>query len=244
MRQEVPGHHARLAADVEQTDGLARAKVLSGCAELAGGPGGRRGGVVFLQAAAEGLADDQFLQRHTPGTQVGQSATQQGTGSQETGGEGGCIRSAGQELEQFLLHPRDERRGVAASKFNAAHLDLAALEQAKVAVGDRDAGIAAGGEEGHPAVDAVQGDGEAGAIQDEVQQGLESSGGGTAGLFDPHTIHVHVQDLETQVLGGLLGAQQDLPAIGSDGLMGLDAPKAGVLVPQVAETGDQQPFVG
>ena len=56
-------------------------------------------------------------------------------------------------------------------------------------------------------------------------------------LFDPHPIHVQVQNLKPQILGGFLGAQQVFAPIGRHGLMRFDLPEAGVLAAQVTEAG-------
>ena len=72
-----------------------------------------------------------------------------------------------------------------------------------------------------------------------VEQWLEIGYGHGTRLFDPHPIHVQVQNFEVQILCGFLGAQQDLASIGRHGLMRFDPAKAGVLVAQIPEAGHQ-----
>jgi hypothetical protein len=44
--------------------------------------------------------------------------------------------------------------------------------------------------------------------------------------------------------GSFFSPEQALPAVGCDRLVGFNAPKAGVLVTQIAEASNQQPLVG
>ncbi len=52
-----------------------------------------------------------------------------------------------------------------------------------------------------------------------------------------------MQHAKAQILGSFLGTQERLTSIRSHGFVSLDLPKAGVLVTEIAEAGDQQPFV-
>jgi hypothetical protein len=56
-------------------------------------------------------------------------------------------------------------------------------------------------------------------------------------LFDPHPIHVQIQNFETKILGGFLGAQQGLASIGRLGLVRFNPAEVGVLTAQVTEAG-------
>jgi hypothetical protein len=66
---------------------------------------------------------------------------------------------------------------------------------------------------------------------------LEIGYGHGTGLFDPHPIHVGMQNFEAKVLVGFLGAQQDLASTGRHGLVRFNPAKAGVLAAQVPEAG-------
>ena len=150
----------------------------------------------------------------------------------------------GQDIQHVLLQLLDETGRVVPAQFDAAHLDLPALKYTEITVGHRDACIHPGWQKCHPAIHSVQTDRQSGAGQDLIQQGQEIGYGDRTGLFDPHPIHVEMQDLKTQILGSFLGAQQDLASIGGHGLVRFDPPKTGVLVAQVPEAGHQQPLVG
>ena len=65
-----------------------------------------------------------------------------------------------------------------------------------------------------------------------------------ARLLHPETVREAVEHREARGLKGLLGGEQLVPAIGGYRLVGLDPAEPGVLVPQIAETGDQHPFQG
>jgi hypothetical protein len=74
-----------------------------------------------------------------------------------------------------------------------------------------------------------------------VQQRLEIGHAVGTGLFDPHPIHIQVQNLKPQILGGFLDAQGGFASIGRHGLLRFDPPEAGVLVPQISEAGNLNP---
>ncbi len=59
----------------------------------------------------------------------------------------------------------------------------------------------------------------------------------------PQPIHVHVKDLIIHVFGGFLGTQQRFTAVGGHRFVGFDATESGILIAQVAEASDQQPFM-
>ena len=149
-----------------------------------------------------------------------------------------------QDLEGAELGVFNEGGRVVAAGFDAAHLEGAVLEGPEVAVGHGDARLDARRQERQPTVDALQGDVQPGARLDLRQERVVVRPLRRPGLVDPQPVDVQVQDAEAALLDDLLGAQQHLAPVGGDGLVGLDAAEAGVLVAQVTEAGDQQPLVG
>ena len=149
------------------------------------------------------------------------------------------------QFDQHLgLCAGDKGGRVSPSGFDTAHLDRAILENPEIAVGDRHTRILARRQKGYPAVNSLEGDGQAGALVDRLQHRLEIGDLGGTRLSDPHAVYIEMQHFKAQVFGSLLGAQERLPPVSGDCLVGLDAPETGVFVAQVAKTGHQEPFVG
>ena len=236
--------HARLAAGQQQAHVLPGAQRLANGRQLGGGQRGRRGHAELIQVAADPQRHQEILQRQIQRVHLAQPAPQQRGQLGQAGFQPAGIPGPPQQFEHLELRAGDEGGGILPAGFDPAHLERPILEDPEVAVGHGDARIAPRRQESHPAVDPIQADRQPGALQDRIQHRLEVLRGGRAVLFDPHAVHVHVQNGEPELLGGLLGLQQRLAPVGGDRLVGLDAPEARVLVAQVAEAGDQQPLVG
>src|SRR5208337_2024910 len=63
-------------------------------------------------------------------------------------------------------------------------------------------------------------------------------------LLQPQAVGEAVEHPEARGLADLFGGEQLVPAMGGHRLVGLDLAEAGVLVAQIAETGDQHPLQG
>lgn len=147
-----------------------------------------------------------------------------------------------QEVEQGGLGLGDEGRGVVAAQGDPARLDPPIGKGTEVAVGDRKAWMPPRRGKDQPAVNAFQGDRDAGLPLDGLEQRGERVRRVGIGVVDEQAVHVHVQDGETEILGEGFGLEQQLTAARGDRLMQLHPTEAGVLVAQVAETHDQQPL--
>jgi len=88
-----------------------------------------------------------------------------------------------------------------AGGFQAAHFDLAALEDAKIAVGDGHARVGFGGQKSHPAVNAIQGNRQARAAGNLVHHIFKMLWLAAALFLQPKGIHIHVQHFEAFFLG-------------------------------------------
>ncbi len=237
--------HSRLAHHIQEAYPLTRPQRLANPLQLRQG-GCRRDPVrfVLVQRTAELEGDQVLFHRQQPRADIRQAAVEQAAQSGVERRQ--FLRALGlrQVFQGLQLRLRHTRRGVVTARLDPADLQAAILKDAKVAVRHGDALVAARGQERHPAEDTVQRDGQTGPVGNVIQHRLEILHLRCARLLDPQPIDVHVQDPEAVVFGGFLGRQERLAPVGCHCLVGFDAAKAGILVPQVAEAGHQQPLVG
>ncbi len=222
---------------------LPRAELDAGPGQLPGGPGGGGADSVLLELARQPVGDDQLLGRHPAGLQFSELRPSMGHGLGQHRPKLLYAAGLGQDGQDLQLGVFNEGRRVVASGLDPAQFERAVFEGAEVAVGDRHPRFGAGGEKSQPAVDAFQTHLQTGASPNAFQESVVL-GRLDTGFVNPQPVNVQVQHLETLRFHQFLGAQQRFPAIGVHRLVGFDPAEAGVLVSEVAEAGDQQPFVG
>jgi len=207
----------------------------------------------MLQRPAQLLRRQQLLQRDAPAAQPAQLPAQVAQGFGHAWPRfftGRCSggREARQPLQQPPSGPRRMKGGVSPRRASSPRILPATRPGTPQNNGSPPAHAHPPARAGTPpAVDALQGDRQPRAPAISSSSGCTSCTDSLPAsckvALHPQPIDIHVQHRVAQVLGGLFGAQQALAAVSGHRLVRLDAPEAGVLIPQVAKAGHQQPLM-
>ncbi len=110
-------------------------------------------------------------------------------------------------MSLYSCHPG---RGIVSPGGNPAQLDRAIGEDAKIAAGGCALHLHPGGQEGHPAVDPLQGNGQAVPSRNFSEESIQVARRGAIRPLDPEPVHIQMQHLKPGILGNLGDAWRNL----------------------------------